>query len=125
MERQLRGQTTPDNLGARAELLIDKHAAYIKKVADVSQERIADKTTLGADCPNLPLRLSSCVKLQAKDTLEAVLTEHFRLSGVYWGLTALYLIGKLHIMDGEAIVKWVRSVLSLRAAVSSAAHGAA
>ena len=49
-------------------------------------------------------------RVQAKDTLEAVVTEHFRLSGVYWGLTALYLIGRLDIMDGQAIVEWVRSV---------------
>lgn len=48
--------------------------------------------------------------LQAKDTLEAHVTEHFRLSGVYWGLTALYLIGKLDLVDGAAIVDWVRSV---------------
>ena len=48
--------------------------------------------------------------MQAKDTLEAHVTEHFRLSGVYWGLTALYLMGKLDIVDGAAIVEWVRSV---------------
>lgn len=48
--------------------------------------------------------------VQAKDTLEAHVTEHFRLSGVYWGLTALYLMGKLDIVDGAAIVEWVRSV---------------
>ena len=48
--------------------------------------------------------------LQAKDTLEAHVTEHFRLSGVYWGLTALYLMGKLDLVDGAAIVDWVRSV---------------
>ena len=36
MEGQVRGQTTPDDLGARAQLLVEKHAAYIKRVADVS-----------------------------------------------------------------------------------------
>lgn len=51
--------------------------------------------------------------MQAKDTLEAHVTEHFRLSGVYWGLTALYLMGKLEIVDGAAIVEWVRSVQQL------------
>lgn len=48
--------------------------------------------------------------LQTKDSLEAHLTEHLRLSGVYWGLTALYLMGQLHIVDGAAILDWVRSV---------------
>ena len=52
-------------------------------------------------------------RMQAKDTLEAHVTEHFRLSGVYWGLTALYLMGKLDIVDGVAIVDWVRSVQQL------------
>ncbi len=51
--------------------------------------------------------------MQAKDTLEAHVTEHFRLSGVYWGLTALYLMGKLDVVDGAAIVEWVRSVQQL------------
>ncbi|DBA85378.1 TPA: Geranylgeranyl transferase type-2 subunit beta 1 [Trebouxia sp. C0005] len=77
MEGNIRGHTTPEDLGARAQLLVEKHAAYIKKVAD------------------------------AKDTLEAHVTEHFRLSGVYWGLTALYLMGKLDIVDGPAIIEWV------------------
>ncbi|KAL0049986.1 hypothetical protein WJX82_002124 [Trebouxia sp. C0006] len=77
MDGNVRGHTTPQDLGARAQLLVEKHAAYIKKVAD------------------------------AKDTLEAHVTEHFRLSGVYWGLTALYLMGKLDIVDGAAIVEWV------------------
>ena len=45
--------------------------------------------------------------MQSKDSLESHVTEHFRLSGVYWGLTALYLMGRLDIMDGAAIVDWV------------------
>ena len=36
MEGNVRGHTTPKDLGARAQLLVEKHAAYIKKVADVS-----------------------------------------------------------------------------------------
>ena len=35
MEGNPRGQTTPMNLGVRATLLVDKHVAYIKKVAEV------------------------------------------------------------------------------------------
>lgn len=42
-----------------------------------------------------------------KDTIEYVLTEHLRLSGVYWGLTGMRLMGRLDDMDGEAIVEWV------------------
>lgn len=39
MEGNVRGHTTPQDLGARAQLLVEKHAAYIKKVADVSHLR--------------------------------------------------------------------------------------
>ena len=46
--------------------------------------------------------------MQSKDSLEAHLTEHFRLSGVYWGLTALYLMGQLDAVDGKTILEWVR-----------------
>ena len=38
MEGNPRGETTPTDLGARATLLVDKHAAYIKKVAEVRAE---------------------------------------------------------------------------------------
>ena len=31
------------------------------------------------------------------------------MSGVYWGLTALYLMGKLDAMDQEEVVSWVLS----------------
>lgn len=35
MEGNPRGKTTPEDLGARATLLVEKHVAYIKKVAEV------------------------------------------------------------------------------------------
>jgi geranylgeranyl transferase type-2 subunit beta len=31
------------------------------------------------------------------------------MSGVYWGLTALRLLGRLDLLDKEAILKWVLS----------------
>ena len=43
-----------------------------------------------------------------RDTIEYVLTEHLRMSGVYWGLTALDLIGHLDKMDTEPILKWLQ-----------------
>lgn len=46
---------------------------------------------------------------QQTDTFEYYATEHFRLSGVYWGLTAMALLGRLHEMDEAAIVAWVCS----------------
>ena len=37
MESQERHQTTPSDLGVRSQLLLDKHAKYIKRVAEVSK----------------------------------------------------------------------------------------
>lgn len=33
--------------------------------------------------------------------------EHIRMSGAYWGLTTLDLLGKLHVVDVEEVVSWV------------------
>lgn len=107
MEAQERHQTTPVDLGARSKLLIEKHASYIKRVADVRAVVKACITGKGG-CRKLLSML-----LQSRDSLESHVTEHFRLSGVYWGLTALYLMGRLDMMDGAAIVEWVRHHIAL------------
>ncbi|KAG9286586.1 hypothetical protein G9A89_005354 [Geosiphon pyriformis] len=44
-----------------------------------------------------------------RDDLEYWLTEHLRLSGVYWGLTALDLLNNLTVLEKEDIVKYVVS----------------
>ena len=44
---------------------------------------------------------------QSKDSFEYFATEHFRMSGVYWGLTALHLLGRADALDGPAIIDWV------------------
>lgn len=41
------------------------------------------------------------------DTLEYVVTEHLRMSGVYWGLTAMDVLNRAEDMDRPAIVEWV------------------
>lgn len=48
-----------------------------------------------------------CVMLQGADKLEHVATEHFWMSGMYWGLTAMALMGKLDQMDSAKILDWV------------------
>ncbi|KAK6630180.1 hypothetical protein RUM44_005736 [Polyplax serrata] len=42
-----------------------------------------------------------------KDEYEYVMTEYLRMSGMYWGLTALDLMGTLEKMDKEQIIKYV------------------
>ncbi|CAG8518352.1 4481_t:CDS:2 [Ambispora gerdemannii] len=44
-----------------------------------------------------------------RDDLEYWLTEHLRLSGVYWGLTALDLLNNVDALDREEVVKYVVS----------------
>lgn len=44
---------------------------------------------------------------QNRESFEFYATEHFRMSGVYWGLTAMHLLGRLDDMDGSAILDWV------------------
>ncbi|CAG8626148.1 5443_t:CDS:2, partial [Scutellospora calospora] len=44
-----------------------------------------------------------------KDDLEYWLTEHLRLSGVYWGLTALDLMNNIDALKREDVVKYVVS----------------
>ncbi|GFH29111.1 geranylgeranyl transferase type-2 subunit beta, partial [Haematococcus lacustris] len=79
---QTMGDITPDDLGCRAQLLVDKHAEYIR-----SFSKIWENT----------------------DKIEFVATEHFWMSGMYWGLTAMSLLGKLEDMDEAAITSWVLS----------------
>jgi prenyltransferase beta subunit len=49
------------------------------------------------------------MSLQNKESFDFYATEHFRMSGVYWGLTAMQILGKLHLMDKDAILDWVLS----------------
>ncbi|KAF8430121.1 type-2 protein geranylgeranyltransferase subunit beta [Tirmania nivea] len=61
------------------ELYVDKHVAYIK---------------------SLDTR---------KDELEYWLTEHLRINGVYWGLTALDLLGHRDVLPRDKTIVFVRS----------------
>jgi geranylgeranyl transferase type-2 subunit beta len=50
-----------------------------------------------------------CACTQASDRIEHVATEHFWLSGMYWGLSALALMGRLSELDEGAVTAWVAS----------------
>jgi len=45
--------------------------------------------------------------MQGADKIEHVATEHFWMSGMYWGLTAMALMGRLDDMDTAKILDWV------------------
>ena len=38
---------------------------------------------------------------------EYAVTEHLRMSGIYWGLTAMHLMSAVHEMKAEEIVEWL------------------
>lgn len=44
-----------------------------------------------------------------KDDLEYCNTEHLRVSGIYWGLTAMDLMGQLERMDKRGVLEFVKS----------------
>ncbi|KAJ8680423.1 hypothetical protein QAD02_016210 [Eretmocerus hayati] len=61
------------------ELLLEKHADYIISCAEKSD-----------------------------DDFQAIMTEHMRMSAIYWGLTALDLMDQLHRADKEKILKLIK-----------------
>jgi geranylgeranyl transferase type-2 subunit beta len=47
--------------------------------------------------------------VQKQNELEYWLTEHLRLNGVYWGYTALCLLGHPQALDRDEMLKYVLS----------------
>lgn len=47
------------------------------------------------------------MNLQRKDELQYWMTEHLRLNGVYWGLTALHLMGHPEALARDQTIKFV------------------
>ena len=102
----------PKDLGPRASLLADKHAHYIKGFAEVPfcpLCAVADGGPSPFHAAVLVTPEQPCSLVQQTETFEYYATEHFRLSGVYWGITGLALLGRLHDLDEDALVSWVRS----------------
>lgn len=44
-----------------------------------------------------------------RDSLAYHFTTHLRMNGVYWGLTALHILGKPDVLDREALIDFVFS----------------
>lgn len=45
--------------------------------------------------------------VEKKKDFDSMVMEHLRMSGAYWGLTALDLMGKLDAVNREEVVSWV------------------
>lgn len=82
-----------------AELLFSKHVQYIQSLDSVRVLLLF----------KLFLHNASCVSEQKKDELAYHLTEHLRMNGVYWGLTALALMGQTGALLREEMIDWVMS----------------
>ena len=74
-----------------------------------ARDATQDASSLSADLLDAAKHASFVVRSSRdRDTVEYVLTEHLRMSGVYWGLTALDLLGRLGEMDVEPILEWLQ-----------------
>ncbi|KAJ2745765.1 Rab geranylgeranyltransferase, partial [Coemansia sp. BCRC 34490] len=71
---------TADNQqdGVHGGLYVDKHVAYIKSL---------DKR---------------------HDEMEYWMTEHLRISGIYWGLVALHVLGRPSALDRDEVIGYVK-----------------
>jgi hypothetical protein len=102
-------------------LAVDAHARYLASFARVWEEdaddgggpkqqqgattttaRAADADAGDADAP------STTPTPRPLPLLEHVASEHFWLSGLYWGLTALHLLGRLDDLDTSKAWRWVQ-----------------
>ncbi|XP_035234156.1 geranylgeranyl transferase type-2 subunit beta-like [Stegodyphus dumicola] len=50
-----------------------------------------------------------CSYGKKKDDYEYCITEYLRLSGIYWGLTALDLMGQVEKLDKESVLEFLKS----------------
>ena len=58
----------------------------------------------------IPLHIAFIEALDKKrDSLAYHFTTHLRMNGVYWGLTALEILGKPEVLDRQALIDFVFS----------------
>jgi prenyltransferase beta subunit len=74
---------------------------------------ITSRASTACVCPALAFtfRTHWLTGTQRKDELEYWLTEHLRLNGLYWGLTALHLLGHPDALPRQGILDFVFSCL--------------
>jgi geranylgeranyl transferase type-2 subunit beta len=90
-------------------LAVDAHARYLASFARVWEEDDEERET-GAGAA-APAAAAAAGAPPALPPLEHVASEHFWLSGLYWGLTALHLLGRLDaggLLDTSKAWRWVQ-----------------
>ncbi|KAL0255546.1 hypothetical protein I308_100351 [Cryptococcus tetragattii IND107] len=58
---------------------------------------------------NKALHIKYIQDLDKKKDLAYYITSHLRLNGIYWGLTALYMLGQPEALDREGVIEYVLS----------------
>lgn len=92
------GRAAVASLPDEMQLFVDKHVRYIQSLDSVRMS-----------CVHAPP--SRADPRQRKDELEYWLTEHLRLNGLYWGLTALHLLGRPEALPRTEMLDFVLSCL--------------
>ena len=92
-----------------SDLLVPLHVKYIQSLGEV---RACSHTN--------PHRLTSS---QSKDDLMYHLTAHLRMNAIYWGLTALCIMGHQDALDREEMIEFVMSCWDDKAGGSPANFG--
>ena len=79
-------------------LLVPLHVSYIRSLANVSTSH-----------PALSHTFLTRTTIQDKDELAYHLTAHLRMNAIYWGLTALCIMGHKDVLDREETITYVMS----------------
>ncbi|WVQ80578.1 hypothetical protein IAT38_002683 [Cryptococcus sp. DSM 104549] len=58
---------------------------------------------------NIPLHVAYIQNLDKRKDLAYHVTSHLRLNGIYWGLTALYMMGQPEALDRDGVIEYVLS----------------
>eukprot|EP00117_Sycon_ciliatum_P014130 scpid33428/ scgid14516/ Geranylgeranyl transferase type-2 subunit beta; Geranylgeranyl transferase type II subunit beta; Rab geranyl-geranyltransferase subunit beta; Rab geranylgeranyltransferase subunit beta; Type II protein geranyl-geranyltransferase subunit beta len=82
MAKAINDVSVPEDLGLREKLLLEKHADYLATYGNTEEG--------------------------SEHAYEYCVTEYLRMSGVYWGLTCMSLLGQLDRMNRVEVVSFIR-----------------
>lgn len=88
----------PQGFDAPSKLFVDLHVRFIQSLDKVS-----------SSCTASGGLVDNHLLLQKRNEMAYHLTEHLRMNGIYWGLTALALMGQQEALPREEMIEWVMS----------------
>jgi hypothetical protein len=118
---------TREYLGCRAReaytLSSSPHHGRANAAARAAAHRIHQSARPGAARSPCPPGHARPTRAQNTDDLAYHLTAHLRLNAVYWGLTALSILGQPGALDREELVAFVLSCWDDAAGARARSHG--